>query len=551
MRRRPTAQVVVAVCAAAVLVAPAAPIAGAAPPGSVFVVGGGTAVPGWAAERVQEATGVPPGRLAGDDRFATAVAVSRHTFPDGGPTTVYVASGRDFPDALAAATGVAADDAALLLSGTEALPAVVDAELRRLDPQRVLVVGGPAAVTDAVLDDIEQASGVRPVRLDGTDRFTTAVAVSQRTFPGAGPPIVFVASGQDFADALAAAPAIEASGAALLLTAPDGLPAAVADELRRLAPRQITVLGGPAAVGDTVLDDIRTATGTGPARLAGADRFATARAITKYAYPEGAPVLYAAGGWRFADALSALPAVVADGAGMLLVDTRPSWAPDLAEAKAYAAARSGDVSFSVIGTDGRRVGFASDTVVPMASVLKVMFMAVYLRQPDVRDRPLTAADRALLEPMITRSENAPGTRIADALGPEPLYALAEQAGMAHFSFTRPWGLSTTSARDQSRFMVELERYVPDRHRPYALDLLANIVDEQRWGIGEIPTPGWSTRFKGGWGSGTGATDHQVVRLEYTDGTTVALAVMITDSPSHAYGKETLRGVFSRLLADLP
>ncbi|MGH3441727.1 MAG: S-layer homology domain-containing protein [Nitriliruptorales bacterium] len=229
----------------------------------------------------------------------------------------------------------------------------------------------------------------------------------------------------------------------------------------------------------------------------------------------------------------------------------PVWQPHLDAAVEYSRQRSGSVSFAVIGTDGRQVGDRAETRVAAASVLKVMFMVAYLRHPDVRDRELTRSDRDLLEPMIRRSANEPATRIANMLGPTPMHALAERAGMQDFSYTRPWGNSRTSARDQVAFMLDVDGYVPSRHREYALGLLTEVVPEQRWGIGQVETEGWTQHFKGGWGSGTGSVDHQVVLLGYEDGTRVALAVMTTSSPSHDYGKATLQGVFSRLLADLP
>lgn len=229
----------------------------------------------------------------------------------------------------------------------------------------------------------------------------------------------------------------------------------------------------------------------------------------------------------------------------------PVWEPRVAAAREYAQTRSGSISFAAVGTEGQMVGSRSDTRVSAASVLKVMFLVAYLRHPDVRDRPLRQHDRDLLEPMIRRSANEPATRIADMLGPGPMERLAERAGMRDFSYTRPWGASQTSARDQAAFMHELHRHLPSRHRDYALDLLTRIVPEQRWGIGEVPTPGWTQHYKGGWGSGTGAVDHQVALLRYEDGTRVAVAVMTTGNPDHEYGKATLRGVFRRLLSDLP
>jgi len=62
--------------------------------------------------------------------------------------------------------------------------------------------------------------------------------------------------------------------------------------------------------------------------------------------------------------------------------------------------------------------------------------------------------------------------------------------------------------------------------------------------------GWHLGFKGGWGSGTGLVNHQVVLLQ-KDGYRIGLAVFTENSPSHEYGKDTLEGVFRVLLRDLP
>jgi hypothetical protein len=61
--------------------------------------------------------------------------------------------------------------------------------------------------------------------------------------------------------------------------------------------------------------------------------------------------------------------------------------------------------------------------------------------------------------------------------------------------------------------------------------------------------GWALYFKGGWGSGTGWVDHQVALLR-RGRRRVAVAILVTSSPSHAYGNETLRGVAARLLRGL-
>ncbi|HXJ62469.1 MAG TPA: serine hydrolase [Actinomycetota bacterium] len=238
---------------------------------------------------------------------------------------------------------------------------------------------------------------------------------------------------------------------------------------------------------------------------------------------------------------------------LVLLAAAPAWAwpPDVQSAKDYAATRSGEVSFTVIGPKGNAFGWRGDRSVPLASTVKVMFLVAYLRMPSVRDRDLTARDRELLGPMIRFSDNLAATRVSEIVGASRLYALARLAGMSHFHFvTHPWGLSSDTSGEEARFMFHLDRFIPPRHDAYARYLLAHVTPSQRWGIGRLHHDKWRLYFKGGWGSGTGAVEHQIAFMERGD-LRIAAAVMITNSPSHDYAKETLEGVFRRLLLDLP
>jgi hypothetical protein len=208
------------------------------------------------------------------------------------------------------------------------------------------------------------------------------------------------------------------------------------------------------------------------------------------------------------------------------------------------------VSFTV-RTEDRVWSHRGTRAVPAASTLKAMLLVAYLRRPGVRRRALTRADRALLAPMVRRSDNVTATRVRDLLGDAQLRRFARRAGMRRFRTHPVWGLSRVDAADLSRFMLGADRLTPRRHRAYAMRLLRTIVDGQRWGIARVAPPGWTLHFKGGWGSGSGAVDHQVVQLRRRDGTHIGIAVMTTGSPSHRYAKRTLRGVFARLLGSLP
>src|SRR5690606_23099140 len=128
------------------------------------------------------------------DRYATAVAVSQAYEP--GVPAAYVASGRDFPDALAAAARAGVLGGPVLLTGPDRVPDGVLAELGRLQPGEIVVLGGSGAVSDAVLAAVDEATDEVPVRrLGGPDRYATAVLLAQEA--GAVEE-VFIASGRDF-----------------------------------------------------------------------------------------------------------------------------------------------------------------------------------------------------------------------------------------------------------------------------------------------------------------------------------------------------------------
>jgi beta-lactamase family protein len=227
----------------------------------------------------------------------------------------------------------------------------------------------------------------------------------------------------------------------------------------------------------------------------------------------------------------------------------PHWSPDVAAARHYLTTRAGNVSFAV-RTERRQWGYRRLRVVPAASVLKAMLMVAYLNRRKVRDRPLRERDLDLLRPMIRRSDNTTATYIRNLVGNRGLRRLARRVGMRRFTpVAHPWGNSLVNAADQTRFFLHIERFVPERHRRRALRLLHSIIPAQRWGVAKVVPRGWELYFKGGWGSGTGAVDHQVALLRRGP-LRVSVAVMTTSDGSHAYGKATLRGVFRRLLSGL-
>lgn len=149
----------------------------------------------------REPAATPPAtteRLAGQDRFATAVTVSRRAFPRT-TAVAYVADAENFPDALVA--GALTDGPILLVPSDGTPPPVVVGEIARLDPPVLMALGGAAAVSEEMLRSL--AGGRRTGRLAGHDRYATAAAVARRAFPD-GAANVYLARGDAFPDALAA-----------------------------------------------------------------------------------------------------------------------------------------------------------------------------------------------------------------------------------------------------------------------------------------------------------------------------------------------------------
>lgn len=239
---------------------------------------------------------------------------------DPGVGTAFVATAGGPYDALSAGPAAGRLGGPVLLVGVDGVPEATRDELARLGPRRIVALGGRAAVSDAVLAELGGLATDGAERLSGGDRYATAARVAT-TYFAADMPIAYVGTGVGFADALAAGAGAARLGGPVLLTDPARLPASTEHALRTLRPGRIVLLGGQAAVSETVRAQIAAATGATPERLSGPDRYATAGSVVADAFPTRARVVFVATGERFPDALAAVPAAASLGAPVLLVQT--------------------------------------------------------------------------------------------------------------------------------------------------------------------------------------------------------------------------------------
>ena len=229
------------------------------PGGTVWLLGGAAALSAQVAADV-EALGFTVRRLSGSSRYATAAQIAAQ-LPDA--DTAMVVSGVSFADALAASSPAAVEGWPVLLTLPQALPAETRAALDARGVERVMVVGGTGAVSDAVLGELRGRGG-EVERISGPGRYDTADRVARRFFSEA--PLAALAGGERFPDALAGSRHAAAKGVPLLLAAPTRLLAPQSAYLAERQPSQAVVYGGSAAVADRAVGDVRRAVldGAGP-----------------------------------------------------------------------------------------------------------------------------------------------------------------------------------------------------------------------------------------------------------------------------------------------
>jgi YVTN family beta-propeller protein len=203
---------------------------------TVYVLGGPSAIPDQIVAQLT-ALGYSPIRIAGGDRYETAVAVADAL---GDPTTIFLASGSDFADALTAGPPATQAHGAILLTSPGGVAITTNTYLQA-HPGTLFAIGGPAAAADPAATPIF-----------AWDRFATSAAVAEQFFAAATH--AGIASGVTFPDALAAGAYMSATGGPLLLTQPTGLSASMASYLAATDTTFTTVdiFGGSAALSAAV-----------------------------------------------------------------------------------------------------------------------------------------------------------------------------------------------------------------------------------------------------------------------------------------------------------
>jgi len=256
----------------------------------------------------------PQGIQVGKSRIGGITRVSTSTMlldNAQNKSEVVLATGRNFPDGLVAGALAGASKSGVVLTmGTTAIEPETLSKLKSVGTSKVTIVGGTGAVSQGVEDSLKTA-GIQVNRIAGTDRYDTAFKVYEHMKANGKlkTQSVFVATGKDFPDALAASAVAAKIGAAVIL----------AD-----TPEQVNRVAGtyPYAVGaqtTSLMANMRVSMSGG---FDGKDRYDTANKLVNWSVWRGGDTVMVAVGTNFADALAAGP--LAASTGQLLVLANPS-----------------------------------------------------------------------------------------------------------------------------------------------------------------------------------------------------------------------------------
>ena len=228
-------------------------------------------------------------RVAGRSRIETAVEVSKKYYESA--DTVIIANYEKFADSLSASALSKQLKAPILLVKKDQLDSVVAQEIKRLGAKNVIVIGGNHSVDKAK----NSLSQYNVQTIAGSNRYETSAKIAQEVIKLTGTKKAVVASGENFADALTVAPLANKNNMAILLVQPNNIPKATQEVLKQI--NKVIIVGGEKTISKEVENKLPN-----PTRIAGANRYETAKKIYEYDFKDRKEVNIA-NGTNFADSL--------------------------------------------------------------------------------------------------------------------------------------------------------------------------------------------------------------------------------------------------------
>lgn len=242
------------------------------------------------------ASNVTVKRLSGNDRYSTSIAISKEGWTNS--DYAILTSGENYPDALSAAPLAKKYNCPIILTSKYSLSDDITAELKRLNVKEVLVLGGSGVISTNI-DSQLSSINIKVTRIAGTDRYETSSKIAENL--GTNDEI-FIASGEDFADALSAAPIASIKNIPVLLSPKDNLTKNTASFINGKTIYKSYVVGDTNSLSQNVFNSVANFNGE---RIDGTDKYdRNINVINKFKDQINFNTIFIASGNDFPDSLS-------------------------------------------------------------------------------------------------------------------------------------------------------------------------------------------------------------------------------------------------------
>lgn len=242
-------------------------------------------------------------RIQGLDRFKTSRAIAEEITSTAILENIVIASGYDFPDGLSGSTLSKKLNAPLLMAGnlSDSKEAIDYISTHLIKNGNVYILGGTGVVSKDT-EDILINKGFNVKRVFGQDRFETNNSIINSIAPLEGTP-VFISNAYGFADALSASSIAAIKGYPLLLTQTNEIPNIIKNQLSKIKPSKVYIVGGTGVITSTVETQIKELLPLAEIiRLAGVNRYETSMNLYKHFNLDSKNILLVSGR-DFPDAL--------------------------------------------------------------------------------------------------------------------------------------------------------------------------------------------------------------------------------------------------------
>lgn len=241
-------------------------------------------------------------RIRGINRISTSVYVSKSFYETS--ENLIIASAENYPDAMSASPLAKLYNAPILLSSRGMLSKEVMEEIERLKVKNITIVGGNTSVSSDIENQLKKLNGVNTVnRIKGIDRYETSAKVADLIYKDSNVKTAVIASGENFADALAIAPFASEKGYPILLSRKDNLPDPISKVIKDNNTNKFYIAGGTGSISKNLEGNLSNVID----RFSGKTRYETALDIAKKQFGDTQEA-FVASGEIWADALVIGPA---------------------------------------------------------------------------------------------------------------------------------------------------------------------------------------------------------------------------------------------------